>query len=160
MFGLITMLVSTLGATGMGAMLKVIAGIVDRYGAAKESAQKRELIREMQLRKADIEFQQAVFGGNDEAGRFTRSTRRIIALIGMCNFAIISILCTIFPSVELITFLPIENATNINFLWGLVKIPLNSGTTVVITTGHIALSSVATLSAIVGFYFVPGGRTK
>ena len=111
MFGLITMLLSTLGATGMGSMLKIVAGIVDRIGAAKESAQKREIIREMQLRKADIEFQKEVFGGNDDASMFTRGTRRIIALIGMLNFATISILCTIYPSVELITFIPPANIT-------------------------------------------------
>ena len=61
MFGLITMLLSTLGATGMGSMLKIVAGIVDRVGAAKESREKRELIREMQLREADIKFQESVF---------------------------------------------------------------------------------------------------
>ena len=158
MFGLITMLLSTLGATGMGSMLKIVAGIVDRIGAAKESAQKREIIREMQLRKADIEFQKEVFGGNDDASMFTRSTRRIIALIGMLNFATISILCTIYPSVELITFIPPANITEFNLLWGLIKFPINQGTTVAITTGHIALTSIATLGAIIGFYFTPAGR--
>ena len=62
MFGLITMLLSTLGATGMGSTLKIIAGIFDRIGAAKESKEKREILREMDLRKADVEFQKAVFG--------------------------------------------------------------------------------------------------
>jgi len=56
MFELITMLLSTLGATGMGSTLKIIAGIFDRIGAAKESKEKREILREMDLRKAMLSF--------------------------------------------------------------------------------------------------------
>ena len=158
MFGLITMLLSTLGATGMGSMLKIVAGIVDRVGAAKESREKRELIREMQLREADIKFQESVFGGTDESSIYTRSTRRIIALIGMLNFATVSILCTIYPSVELVTFIPPAHLTEFNLFWGFIKFPINQGATVAITTGHIALTSITILGAIIGFYFTPAGR--
>lgn len=159
MFGLITMLLSTLGATGMGSMLKIVAGIVDRFGAAKEAKEKRELIREMELRKANVEFQKAVFGElNDDNTKYTRTTRRILALIGMLNFFTISVLCTIWPSVELITFTPPEHKDTFTFLFGLVKIPLGSQTAVAITTGHISLISVTMLGAIIGFYFTPAGR--
>ena len=158
MFGLITMLLSTLGATGMGSMLKIVAGIVDRVGAAKESREKRELIREMQLREADIKFQESVFGGTDEYSIYTRSTRRVIALIGMLNFATVSILCTIYPSVELVTFIPPAHLTEFNLFWGFIKFPINQGATVAITTGHIALTSITILGAIIGFYFTPAGR--
>lgn len=158
MFGLITMLVSTLGATGMGSILKISAGLIDRIGAAQEAKEKRELIREMEMRKLDAEFQKAVFGGNDEAGMFVRATRRIIALIGMLNFAAVSILCTLHPSVELVTFVPPSNVAKFKLFWGLIDFPLNSGATVSITTGHIALTSVTILGAIIGFYFTPAGR--
>ena len=158
MFGLITMLLSTLGATGMGSMLKIVAGIVDRVGAAKESREKRDLIREMQLREADIKFQESVFGGTDESSIYTRSTRRVIALIGMLNFATVSILCTIYPSVELVTFIPPAHLTEFNLFWGFIKFPINQGATVAITTGHIALTSITILGAIIGFYFTPAGR--
>ena len=158
MFGLITMLLSSLGATGMGSMLKIVSGIVDRIGAARESREKRDLIREMQLREADIKFQEAVFGGTDEASTYTRATRRVIALIGMLNLATVSILCTIYPSVELITFIPPANLTEFNLFWGFIKFPINQGATVAITTGHIALTSVTMLGAIIGFYFTPAGR--
>lgn len=159
MFGLITMLLSTLGATGMGSTLKIIAGIFDRIGAAKESKEKREILREMDLRKADVEFQKAVFGeANNDNSAFTRGTRRLIALIGMLNFFVISVLCTIWPSVELLTFVPRENKDYFSFLFGLIKIPMGSETVVAITTGHIALISITMLGAIIGFYFTPGGR--
>ena len=159
MFGLITMLLSTLGATGMGSTLKIIAGIFDRIGAAKESKEKREILREMDLRKADVEFQKAVFGeANNDNSAFTRGTRRLIALIGMLNFFVISVLCTIWPSVELLTFNPPENKDYFSFLFGLSKIPMRSKTVVAITTGNIALISITMLGAIIGFYFTPGGR--
>jgi len=159
MFGLITMLLSTLGATGMGSTLKIIAGIFDRIGAAKESKEKREILREMDLRKADVEFQKAVFGeANNDNSAFTRGTRRLIALIGMLNFFVISVLCTVWPSVELLTFNPPENKDYFSFLFGLIKIPMGSETVVAITTGHIALISITMLGAIIGFYFTPGGR--
>jgi hypothetical protein len=159
MFGLVTMLVSTLGATGMGSILKIIAGIVDRIAAGKEAQEKREMLREMRMAEASIEFQRSVFG-NDEGGRFARSTRRLLALIGMLNFAAISILCTLWPTVPLITFVPPANRSEFSLLWGLFKFPLDNSTTVAITTGHLALSALVTLGAIVGFYFTPGGRTK
>lgn len=161
MFGLITMLLSTLGATGMGSMLKILGGAVQSRNEAKEAQAKRELLRDMQMREADIEFQKAIFGdANDdpEATIFTRTTRRIIALIGMLNFATISILCTLYPTVELVTFVPPEQAREISILWGLYTMPINEGVTTSITTGHISLVSITTLGAIIGFYFTPAGK--
>jgi len=159
MFGLITMLLSTLGATGMGSMLKIIGGIAQSRSLANEARAKRELIRDMSLQKSNAEFQQAVFGEADkDAGMFTRGTRRIIALIGMLNFAVISILCTLWPAVELVTFTPPENKENFSLLWGLVVFPSSDPITTAITTGHISLVSVATLGCIIGFYFTPGGK--
>ena len=103
MFGLITMLLSTLGATGMGSMLKILGGIVQSANDAKEAKAKRELIRDMSLAKADVKFQKAVFGeANEDTSIFTRATRRLIAFMGMLNFAIISILCTLYPNLSLI----------------------------------------------------------
>ncbi len=159
MFGLITMLLSTLGATGMGSILKIVAGAIDRTAAAKEAKEKRELLREMQIRSADLEFQKAVFGESNESNsNFTRTTRRFIALIGMCNFFVISVLCTIWPSVSLVTFTPPESKESIKILWGLVTFPGRGDITATITTGHISLVAVTMLGAIIGFYFTPAGR--
>ena len=160
MFGLITMLLTTLGATGMGSMLKIVAGTIQSINDGREAKAKRELARDLAMSNQDIKFQQAVFGngGDPAASLFTRATRRIIALIGMLNFATISILCTIWPSVELVTFTPPENKEAVSILWGLVKFPSGADITTAITTGHISLVSIATLGAIVGFYFTPGGK--
>ena len=160
MFGLVTMLLSTLGATGMGSILKILGGLVQSISDGNEAKQKREMARDLAMSQSDIEFQKAVFGNNSdpESNLFTRATRRLIALIGMLNFATISILCTLYPGVELITFTPPENKEAIRILWGLFTIPSGGEITSSITTGHISLVSIATLGAIVGFYFTPGGK--
>ena len=107
MFGLITMLLSTLGATGMGSMLKIAGGVVQSANDANELKAKREILRDLAAANASVEFQQAVFGEADkDTSLFTRGTRRLIALIGMLNFAVISVWCTVFPSITLITFTP------------------------------------------------------
>jgi hypothetical protein len=160
MFGLVTMLLSTLGATGMGSILKIFGGLIQSLSDEREAKAKREMARDLAMSNSDIKFQQAVFGNSQdpEANLFTRATRRLIALIGMLNFATISILCTIYPGVELITFTPPENKEAMSILWGLVKMPSGADVTTAITTGHISLVSIATLGAIIGFYFTPGGK--
>jgi hypothetical protein len=160
MFGLVTMLLSTLGATGMGSMLKILGGFIQSASDAKEQKAKRELARDLAMSNSDIKFQQTVFGNaqDKDTNLFTRATRRLIALIGMCNFATISILCTLYPNIELITFVPPEQAREIKVLWGLFSMPLDAGVTTAITTGHISLVSITTLGAIIGFYFTPGGK--
>jgi hypothetical protein len=159
MFGLVTMLLSTLGATGMGSMLKIVAGTVQSINDGREAKAKRELARDLSMANANVEFQKAIFGEVDkDTSMFTRGTRRIIALIGMLNFFVISVLCTIYPSIELVTFTPPENKEAISVLWGLVKFPSGADITTSITTGHISLVSIATLGAIVGFYFTPAGK--
>ena len=160
MFGLVTMLLSTLGATGMGSILKILGGLVQSISDGNEAKQKREMARDLAMSQSDVEFQKVVFGNNSdpESNLFTRATRRLIALIGMLNFATISIICTIWPSVELITFTPPENKEAIKILWGLVTFPSGADVTTSITTGHISLVSIATLGAIIGFYFTPGGK--
>ena len=159
MFGLITMLLSTLGATGMGSMLKIVCGIFQSISDAKASKERRELIRDMQIRQMDVEFQKMLVGETDkDTGMFTRTTRRLIAFMGMLNFFVISVLCTLYPNTTLITFTPPENKEKIDILWGLIKFPSGAEITTSITTGHIALVAITTLGAIIGFYFTPGGR--
>ena len=65
---------------------------------AKAAKERRELIRDMQIKGMDMDFQKMLVGEADkDTGMFTRATRRLIAFMGMLNFAIISILFTIFP---------------------------------------------------------------
>jgi hypothetical protein len=155
------MLLTTLGATGMGSLLKMLGGIFVGMHEVKAASAKRELARDLALSKASIETQNALFGqANEETSLFTRATRRIIALIGMLNFFVISVLCTVWPSITIITFTPPKSKESLSVLWGLVKFPSGADVTTAITTGHIALVSIATLGAIIGFYFTPSAGAK
>jgi hypothetical protein len=78
--------------------------------------------------------------------------------MGMLNFAVISILCTLFPNTTLVTFTPPESKEATSILWGLITFPSGSEITSTITTGHISLVAITTLGAIIGFYFTPAGR--
>jgi len=159
MFGLVTMLLSTLGATGMGSMLKIVGGIFQSINEQRAAKAQRELARDLAMSKSNAALQKSIFGEpNEQTASYTRATRRLIALIGMLNFATISILCTIYPTVELITFIPPEQTQEISILWGLYKMPVDQGITTSITTGHISLVSITTLGAIIGFYFTPAGK--
>jgi hypothetical protein len=161
MFGLVTMLLTTLGATGMGSLLKMVGGLFAAAADAKAAASKRELARDLAMSNASVEMQKAIFGETDkETALFTRTTRRIIALIGMLNFFVISVLCTIWPTVPLVTFTPPENKEAVSILWGLARFPSGADITTTITTGHITLVSIATLGAIIGFYFTPSAGGK
>ena len=161
MVGFITMLISTLGATGMGSLLKMGGGIVASIYERKAAAEKRELAKDLALSKADAELQKNLFGEPDkEATMFTRATRRFIALIGMFNIFAVSILCTLYPTVPIVTFTPPESKTSWKFLWGLVELPATSELVVTITTGHISLVTLTTLASIVGFYFTPSAGRR
>ncbi|MGA0119828.1 MAG: hypothetical protein ACO3HJ_00070 [Methylophilaceae bacterium] len=143
----------------MGSMLKIVGGAIQGMSEAKAAKERRELVRDMQIRGMDLEFQKMLVGEADkDTGMFTRATRRLIAFMGMLNFAIISILCTLYPNTTLITFTPPENKEAVSILWGLVKFPSGADITTTITTGHISLVAITTLGAIIGFYFTPGGR--
>lgn len=157
MFSLITMLVSTLGATGMASGLKMIGGLIDTWSQGKVLREKRKMLSIAQQNKLDLDWQKGVFG-NDEAGSYARGTRRSIALLGMLVFAVLAVLCTLYPSAELVTFTPPEQKQSLSLLWGLFEIPMGDSTTVVITTGHMALLAMVNCGTIFGFYFTPGGR--
>lgn len=160
MFGFLTMIITTLGAAGMASAAKMIAGIIDRIGAAKEKAQDRELIRDLERTQLDLEVQKMIFGGNGESAKYSRGTRRFMALIAGFTFSTVTILCTIWPSIPLVTFANFAaQGSSWSLLWGLVTIPTAlAGTTVVITTGHVVLLAMAMLAAVFGWYFTPSGR--
>ena len=83
------MLLTTLGATGMGSMLKIVGGVFSGISEAKEMAARRELIRDLELKKADLEFQKAVFGevnadNSAREGSMNRRSPYMALLIASC----------------------------------------------------------------------------
>ena len=137
----------------MGSILKGV------FGAITDSRQQKyemEMARECRANEQALKFQQSLNSG--PGGAFTRATRRMLALIGMCTLSFITCVTTIYPSVPLISTTNITGEGKKEFLFGLLSFPAEQAP-LVVTTGHIALfEATVVLPLIIGFYFTPGGR--
>lgn len=137
----------------MGSILKGVFGAITDSRQAKYDM---EMARECRNNEQALKFQQSLNSG--EGGAFTRATRRMLALIGMCTFSFVTCITTIYPSIPILTSTNLTGEGERSFLFGLITFPANQ-TPMVVTTGSIALFSCSVvLPMIIGFYFTPGGR--
>ena len=154
MFELLTLFLTGGGSAAMGSILKGV------FGAITDSRQQKyemEMARECRANEQALKFQQSLNSG--PGGAFTRATRRMLALIGMCTFSFVTCITTVYPSVPLLTTTNITGEGKREFLFGLVNFPAEQAP-MVVTTGSISLFSCSVvLPMIIGFYFTPGGRT-
>ena len=153
MFELLTIFLTGGGSACMGAILKGVFGaIVD----SRQQKHELEMAREARSNEFALKFQEALNQG--PSGAFTRGTRRLLALIGMCTLSFVTCVTTLYPSIPLLTTTNLNGEGRKEFLFGLISFPAES-TPVVLTTGSIAVfSCTVVLPLIVGFYFTPGGR--
>jgi len=145
------------GAMGLGSIIKIGAGFLDAKAANSEIKAKQELLREARDAETAKIFQDSLTG-NTEGGLFSRHTRRMLALIGVCTLSICTIHCTLFPADPFITLPSLasgEGLRTIDLLF--FSIPL-SNDPIQLTLGHLAASNYIALNMILGFYFTPGGR--
>ena len=153
MFELLTLFLTGGGSAAMGSILKGVFGMITDSRSAKHEL---EMARECRNNEEAIKFQQAINSG--PGGAFTRATRRMLALIGMCTLSFITCITTIYPSVPLVSTTNITGEGRKEFLFGLFSFPAEQAA-LVVTTGHIALfEATVVLPLIIGFYFTPGGR--
>lgn len=154
MFELLTLFLTGGGSAAMGSILKGV------FGAITDSRQQKyemEMARECRANEQALKFQQSLNSG--PGGAFTRATRRMLALIGMCTFSFVTCVTTVYPSVPLLTTTNITGEGKREFLFGLISFPAEQAP-MVVTTGSISLFSCSVvLPMIIGFYFTPGGRT-
>ena len=154
MFELLTLFLTGGGSAAMGSILKGV------FGAIADSRQQKyemEMARECRANEQALKFQQSLNSG--PGGAFTRATRRMLALIGMCTFSFVTCITTVYPSVPLLTTTNITGEGKREFLFGLISFPAEQAP-MVVTTGSISLFSCSVvLPMIIGFYFTPGGRT-
>lgn len=137
----------------MGSILKGVFGAITDSRQAKYEM---EMARECRNNEFALKFQESLNSG--EGGSFTRATRRMLALIGMCTFSFVTCITTVYPSIPLLTTTNLTGEGERSILFGLISFPA-SQTPVVVTTGSIALFSCSVvLPMIIGFYFTPGGR--
>ena len=159
MFELLITLFTGGGAMGFGSIMKIGAGVLDSRAAAAELKEKRELLREAKDAEQATAFQ-AGLTGETPGGLFTRSTRRVLALIGVSTIAICTVHCTLFPTDPFITLRSVAGNNGgeaFSLFFGLFEIP-RSDKPIQLTLGHLAASNFISLNMILGFYFTPGGR--
>jgi hypothetical protein len=154
MFTLLTMLMTGGGSATLGSLLKgVFGGIAD----SREQKHQRKMAYALRDNENAIKFQKELMG-NAEDSKYVRATRRMLALICVSTLCAIALLCTIYPTVPLVTLSNIDGTGTRDFLWGFISLPARQ-TPMVVTTGHIALfEAVVVFPMILGFYFTPGGR--
>ena len=153
MFELLTMFLTAGGSAALGSVLKGV------FGAITDSRQQKfelELAREARGNEFALKFQEQL--NNGEGGMFTRVTRRLLALILCSTLAAVVILCTLFPSAEIITLTNPGGDQATEFLFGLLTLRAKQSP-IMVTTGHLSAYFVIVLAPMVlGFYFTPGGR--
>ena len=153
MFELLTLFLTGGGSAAMGSILK---GVFGAMTDARQQKYEMEMAREARNNEFAIQFQQALNSG--PGGAFTRATRRMLALIGMCTLSFVTCVTTVYPSVPLLTTTNITGEGRKEILFGLISFPAEQAP-MVVTTGSISLfSCTVVLPLIVGFYFTPGGR--
>ena len=153
MFELLTLFLTGGGSAAMGSILKGVFGMITDSRQAKYDM---EMARECRNNEWALKFQQSLNSG--EGGAFTRATRRMLALIGMCTFSFVTCITTVYPSIPILTSTNLTGEGERSFLFGLFTFPA-SQTPMVVTTGSISLFSCSVvLPMIIGFYFTPGGR--
>jgi len=153
MFELLTLFLTGGGSAAMGSILKGVFGAITD---ARQQKYEMEMARECRNNQFAVQFQASLNTG--PGGAFTRATRRMLALIGMCTLSFITCITTIYPSVPLVSTTNITGEGRREFLFGLFSFPAEQAP-LVVTTGHIALfEATVVLPLIIGFYFTPGGR--
>ena len=153
MFELLTMFLTAGGSAALGSVLKGV------FGAITDSRQQKfelELAREARGNEFALKFQEQL--NNGEGGMFTRVTRRLLALILCSTLAAVVILCTLFPTAEIVTITNADGEGINEVFFGLISWQA-AQEPLTISSGHISLMGCTViLPCILGFYFGPSGR--
>ena len=98
MFELLTLFLTGGGSAAMGSILKGVFGAITD---ARQQKYEMEMARECRNNEFAVQFQQSLNSG--PGGAFTRATRRMLALIGMCTFSFVTCITTVYPSIPILT---------------------------------------------------------
>jgi len=141
------------GSTAMGAILKGVFGMVFE---ARKQKHDLELARETRANDNYLRLQECL--AKNPASESTSRVRKLLAVIGVSSLCASIVLCTIFPSAELIVLSNANGEGTTEILFGLISWQ-SPQEPVEITTGHISLmGNLTILPCILGFYFGPSPR--
>jgi hypothetical protein len=141
------------GSTAMGAILKGVFGYVFE---ARQQKHDLEMAREARNNDNFLRLQANLH--KEGSGEFVSFTRRILAVIGVSTLCACIVLCTLFPTAEIVTLTNADGEGVNEFLFGLISFQANQEP-LTISSGHISLMGCTViLPCILGFYFGPSGR--
>ena len=150
---LIAMFLTGGGSTAMGAILKGVFGMVFEGRKQKHDM---EMARESRGNENFLRLQEQI--ANSGQAETASKTRKLLATIGVSSMCACIVLCTLFPTQELVTFTNANGESRTEFLFGLVSWPA-SQKPITISSGHISLmGNLTILPCILGFYFGPSPR--
>ena len=139
---------SLLGAGALGAILKILAALLQGWLDASQ--------RKHEIRLAELHAHKEAFYGQTDAGAaFTRGTRRMLALSIVWTFCAILAAFAYYPDVPILILA--GEQTSFSLLWGIINIP-QSPKTIEITTGGVVWAAMHWVSLILTAYFMPIGR--
>ena len=141
------------GSTAMGAILKGVFGYIFE---ARQNKHDLELARESRTNDNFLRLQAEL--AKSGTGEFVSFTRRILAVIGVSTLCSCIILCTLFPTAEIVTLTNADGEGINEIFFGLISWQANQEP-LTISSGHISLMGCTViLPCILGFYFGPSGR--
>ena len=141
------------GSTAMGAILKGVFGYIFE---ALQNKHDLELARESRTNDNFLRLQAEL--AKSGTGEFVSFTRRILAVIGVSTLCTCIILCTLFPTAEIVTLTNADGEGINEIFFGLISWQANQEP-LTISSGHISLMGCTViLPCILGFYFGPSGR--
>ena len=153
MFELLTLFLTGGGSAAMGSILKGVFGIINDSRSAKHDM---EMARESRGNENFLRLQEQI--ANSGQAETASKTRKLLATIGVSSMCACIVLCTLFPTQELVTFTNANGEGRTEFLFGLVSWPA-SQKPITISSGHISLmGNLTILPCILGFYFGPSPR--
>ena len=141
------------GSTAMGAILKGVFGMVFE---ARKQKHDLELARESRANDNFLRLQECL--AKSPTSESTNRVRKLLACIGVSSLCFSIIMCTIFPSAELIVLSNATGEGRTEILFGLLSWQ-SPQEPIQITSGHISLmGNLTILPCILGFYFGPSPR--
>jgi hypothetical protein len=150
---LIAMFLTGGGSTAMGAILKGVFGMVFE---SRKQKYDMEMARESRGNENFLKLQEQI--ANSGQAETASKTRKLLATIGVSSMCASIIMCTIFPSAELVVLSNATGEGRTEILFGLLSWQ-SPQEPIQITSGHISLmGNLTILPCILGFYFGPSPR--
>ena len=149
--------ISSLLASGaLGAILKIGSALLEHWQENKKRNAELEAAKFAAYKDAKIQIGKQFYGEGDTAN-FTRTTRRMVAIMFVGTFCTIMLLWSWWPSVPIVVHQPADGS-GISMLFGLLSYTTKGDQQLTLTTGALVWAGLHPLTMILTAYFMPIGK--